>query len=250
MTIHRLHFDSLPSTHLHALESGEGLSDRSVITAGWQSEGRGRFGRSWISPAGQSLLLSIVLKPAVAPEQAAQILGVLSLSAVRALDRMGVETRIRWPNDIVVEEKKIAGLLAEASLAGKSVAFVVASVGLNLHQRREALAAIDRPATSVFAETGIKRSVDEALTLLWEAFEPLYDQFLAEGFSSIADAWRTRMSLLGEEVTVDAGGGMIDGRVESFGDDGSMEVRDRGGKTHRLIAGEIRRVNSASARRP
>lgn len=246
----RLHFSSLPSTHAYALEHGGELADRSAITADWQGEGRGRFGRAWISPPGESLLLSIVLKPARTSAQIALILPVLSLAAAEALGRFGIDARIRWPNDIVVGEKKIAGLLAEASLAGPRVDFVVASIGLNLRQTQEALSAIENPATSVFIETGNRRGADEALSFLWEAFEPLYDRFLAEGFSPLAGAWRRRMALVGEWVSVDAGGKTVDGRVESFGDDGSMEVQDSRGRRHRLIAGEIRCVNASTGRRP
>jgi len=239
----RIHFEEIPSTHTYALSNSATLEDRTVITSDFQSEGRGRLGRNWISARGDSLLMSILLKPEISAAAAALITPVMALATCRMVEDLGIPASIRWPNDVMAGDRKIAGILAEAKLDGEKLTHVVTSLGLNLKQTRDALTKIDRPATSVFRETGRQCIPQDLLDPLLVYFWALYDSFLSHGFETIADRWRGKMTLVGEDVLIDLGKTVIEGCVVSFGDDGSIEIRDSSGNSRRFYSGEVTRLN-------
>ncbi|HPM41343.1 MAG TPA: biotin--[acetyl-CoA-carboxylase] ligase, partial [bacterium] len=215
------------------------LRDGTVIVAGHQSRGRGRLGREWLSPPGESLLFSVLLKPGIRPSDAALATPLMAAAIAEFLSGLGVEAKIRWPNDVTVGQAKIAGILAEASIAGGELGFIVASAGINVNQGRGKLSEVGRPATSVFVETGKRREPADLLEPIMGRFDRLYETFVKEGFAAVADAWRSRMSLAGEMIALDLGGRIVQGRVLAFGDDGSIELKESSGEVSRHLAGEV-----------
>ena len=232
-------FASLPSTHAYAMERGEALDDGTVIVAGHQSCGRGRFGREWLSPPGESLLFSVVLRPRIQPAQAALATPLMAAAIAGFLGELRIDAGIRWPNDVTVGDAKIAGILAEASIAGGELRFVAVSAGLNVNQGGPELSKVGRPATSVFAETGSRHEPADLLEPIMGRFDRLYETFVKEGFAAAADAWRGFMSLVGETIALDLGGRIVQGRVLAFGDDGSIELEESSGEVGRHLAGEV-----------
>jgi BirA family transcriptional regulator, biotin operon repressor / biotin---[acetyl-CoA-carboxylase] ligase len=233
-----LHFDEIDSTHLYALREGERLTDGTAITANVQAAGKGRFDRQWISAPGDSLLLSLVLKPAIDADAATLITPVLSIAAVELLENFGLPALIRWPNDVLAGDRKIAGILAEASFAGSTLSFLVASIGLNVNQDDAALAAIDRPASSIFAETGKRHEPSALLDPLLARFDALYATFLAEGFAPLFARWRKKQMLAGKRIQLQVG------VVTGFAADGSLELIDAAGQRHRFRTGEATVLSS------
>ena len=242
-----LHFPSIDSTHLYALREAEHLAEGAVVTADFQTAGKGRFDRAWISQPGDSLLLSFVLKPAIDPADAALITPILALAVAELLKDRGITALIRWPNDVVVGEKKIAGILAESSFVGNALSFVVASVGVNVNQTMETLAAIDRPATSIFAEAGAHRDPAELLTPLLAHFDALYATFLSRGFAPLVERWREKQALAGKQIRLRVGDEDHDGEVTTFNPDGSITLTDVHGKCRSFLAGEVTYVMEGAA---
>ena len=233
------HFESIDSTHTYAIKNGASFEDRTNLTADYQSEGRGRSGRTWISAEGDSLLLSIILKPALTPTVASLITPILAVATCDLLRNLNLEASIKWPNDVIVGDKKIGGILAEASLSGNNLSHIVASLGLNIKQTVDELKKIDRPATSIFVETAKTPNTEELLKGLHDHFFKLYDAFLEKGFTAVSDRWRKLMTLQGEDVLIDLGGQVMEGTIEGFGDDGAIEIKDGSGKLQRLFSGEV-----------
>jgi BirA family transcriptional regulator, biotin operon repressor / biotin---[acetyl-CoA-carboxylase] ligase len=147
-----------------------------LVAAGEQTAGRGRLGRRWLAPAGTSLLCSLQLRPAIASERLPELTGVASLACAEAIAALtGVEPRLKFPNDVLVGDRKLAGILAEAR-EGR----VVLGIGVNVNVPAEELPQeVDRPATSVLVETGRELDRAELLAELLERLERRYDAWLS-----------------------------------------------------------------------
>lgn len=167
------HVGSTPSTQLLlAAEAPEGA----VVTADEQTAGRGRLGRRWLAPAGTSLLCSLQLRPDVPGERLPELTGVAAQSVAEAVTALtGLETELKFPNDVLVGARKLAGVLAEAR-EGR----VVLGIGINVNVAGDELPrAVDRPATSVLAETGSELDRAELLAEVLERLERRYDAWLS-----------------------------------------------------------------------
>jgi BirA family transcriptional regulator, biotin operon repressor / biotin---[acetyl-CoA-carboxylase] ligase len=247
----RVHwFETAGSTNdIAARLAGAGAEEGTVVVAETQTAGRGRMGRVWHSPPGAGLYVSIVLKPSPAATPAIQRLhapALLTLGAGVALAdgvqaATGLRVEIKWPNDLVVAGRKLAGILAESAAQGGALQFVVLGFGLNLRPAAYP-AELARRVTSIEAETN--RPADRAV-ILAEILAAIGERHadLEQGrFDAILGAWRERArSLRGSAVEWDSGGAPMRGWAEDIDDTGALLVR-AGGHVHRLIAGEVRWV--------
>ena len=157
-TIHRL--GEVVSTQIEAArQAADGASEGTVVTATHQSAGRGRRGRPWLDAPGQSLLMSIVLRPPIPPGLAPQLSLVAAVAVADALGLAGATAAIRWPNDVMVGKRKICGLLPEAvTMRDGALEHVILGIGLNVNQA-EFPAPIRELATSMRIETGVERTI-------------------------------------------------------------------------------------------
>lgn len=224
------------------MRAGNDLPEGTLVTADFQEQGRGRLGRTWTASSGSSLLASILLKPAISAAQAPQLTHVIALACARALQREELDICIRWPNDLICNGKKIAGILAEASLNGNSIVFAVLSFGINLNQTHEELDTIDRPATSCTLETGRAWNADTVLASLITELETLYTTFLKAGFPALKKEWESLNYLRGTYITLDLGTRTVSGTVEGIDDTGALILATAEG-THAFFAGEVIRVS-------
>lgn len=223
-----------------------GAEEGTVVVAETQTAGRGRLGRVWFSPPGAGLYVSIVLRPPAdvavpADGNPAALLtlasGVALAEGVRAIT--GLPAEIKWPNDIMIGGRKLAGILAEAAAQSGSLQYVVLGFGMNLQPAAFPPDLADR-ATSLEAETG--RGVDRALILveMLASLATRYADLRAGRFDAILSAWRRLApSLASSWVEWDSAGGVVRGRAEDIDERGALLVRV-GGKVERLIAGEVR----------
>ncbi len=244
-----IHFAEIGSTHAYALKMGALLPDLALVTADFQTDGRGRSGRAWQAPRGEAILFSMVLKPRISPDQAALVTPIMSLAIAQALAKSGVDPSIRWPNDVVVKGNKIAGVLAQASLDGDSLRFIVAGAGINVNQSREWLSSIDRPATSLLAETGRIHRPAMIMDAVISEFLELYAMFLETGFDSIWAKWSERSSMTGRSISLDLGAKIVKGLVRGFSRDGSIIIEDDQGELSCHRSGEVIRLEEANERR-
>ena len=238
-----IEFAELDSTNRHACTNLESLADGDVIQATVQTDGHGRLSRRWISHVPGNLCVSIVLKPTHRPPAdlpLANLSQLLSVSTCRVLDAHNATARIKWPNDVLVGDQKIAGLLAETVVRGAGEFMgLVLGLGINLNLDRKNLAAIDQPATSLAVWTGKPVDVAAFRDAVLDDFFNRYDGFLENGFRSIRDEYVALCPFIGKEITIRRGQETIHGRALGLTADGALEVKLPGGTLRAVELGEI-----------
>src|SRR5690606_27602910 len=182
----------------------EGAPEGLVVVAEEQLKGKGRRGRSWASPFGLGVWVSIVLRPAVPPYEAPRAALIAALAACRAVEETaGVPVQVKWPNDVLVHGKKVAGILVEMEAELEEVRFLVAGVGINANLPAGAFPEDARDqATSLMAATGRKVDRVQLLAALLTHLEAGYLQWMEKGFDPLLDEVRRKMAYLGEPVEV------------------------------------------------
>jgi BirA family biotin operon repressor/biotin-[acetyl-CoA-carboxylase] ligase len=217
-----------------------GAEHGEVVVAERQTEGRGRRGRTWISPPRRNVAFSVVLRPdELPPTRAPELTLVAAVAVCDALRHSGVEAGIKWPNDLLVKGRKIAGILTELSAEADRVHWVVLGVGVNVNARREDFPAELRgEATSLLLERG--QPVPRALFLAacLTGLEDWYDRHAEEGLEPILAAWKERSVTLGRQVSVRTDGGEVVGTAEDLDLDGALLVRTAEGLT-RVSSGDV-----------
>jgi len=218
-----------------------GAAEGFVIVADSQSAGRGRLGRSWHSPPGQNLYLSLLLRPALPARQVAPLTLLAGAALARTLTAAGVTPRLHWPNDLLVpaagEFRKAAGILTEMATSGEEVRHVVVGIGLNVNGQ-EFPPDLAQRATSLRLALG--RACDRAKLLVdfLAAFEPIYGDFLVRGPAAGLQEWR-RHADLGRVCRIDRDGARVEGIATDIDDSGALLVRDDAGRMHRIASGEM-----------
>lgn len=216
----------------------EGAPDGTVVVAEAQTAGRGRLGRRWYAPAGSALLLSILLRPNVAPLQAQRLTMIVSLAAVEAIGEVsGLPAEVKWPNDILLRGKKLGGMLTELSVRGDRLDYVVVGLGLNVNLDLSALPEVSTPATSLLAELGQPVSRVVLLRALLRRVDDYYAR-VRVGWSP-HEAWRERLATLGQPVTVGTPEEVIEGQAEDVDADGALLVRLPDGSLRRVLVGDV-----------
>jgi BirA family transcriptional regulator, biotin operon repressor / biotin---[acetyl-CoA-carboxylase] ligase len=232
-------YDEIGSTNDAAITAAEaGAAEGLVVVANTQSTGRGRVGRSWSSPPGAGLYVSVVLRPAGAALQLLTIAaGVAIAEGVHAAS--GLDASVKWPNDVQVGSRKLAGILAEAGSSAGSVDHVVLGFGINI-LRAAYPPDVAARATSIESELG--RAVDRGLVLAecLAALSNRYGMLRRDGAADVIAAWRRcAATQLGREVEWDEKGGSRQGRAEDIDATGALLVRI-GDQIVRVISGEVR----------
>jgi BirA family biotin operon repressor/biotin-[acetyl-CoA-carboxylase] ligase len=234
--------ETVDSTNRVARElARSGAVEGTVVVADGQTAGRGRLGRAWFSPPGLNLYLSVVLRPSVPPARGPQ-LALVAASAVAAtiVELSGARPAIKWPNDVLIGGRKVAGILTEMDSEADRVTFVVVGMGINLNMAREALAPeLRRTATSLRAEVG--REIHRAAFAgrLLAELERRYGRYTAEGFAVLREEWESYSCLTGREVTVVGGNNRTDGRVLGIDEQGALRLRGADGVVRQILAGDV-----------
>ncbi|MBA4397197.1 MAG: biotin--[acetyl-CoA-carboxylase] ligase [Syntrophus sp. (in: bacteria)] len=237
-----LYFLQTDSTNLRAREmAAQGAPEGTLVVAEQQTHGRGRRQRVWFSPPRQGIYASLILRPAIAPTEAPRMTLLAAVAVAETLLALTpLEAKIKWPNDILVRGRKIAGILTEISTGMDAIDHVVIGLGLNVN-----IPAIDFPAeictqaTSILAETGAPFSRSLLLRRFLEYFEYYYDIFHTKGFDPVLQRWRALTDMLGRRVRVDMIGRQHVGEVADFDQDGALILRDEGGRSIRIFSGDI-----------
>jgi BirA family biotin operon repressor/biotin-[acetyl-CoA-carboxylase] ligase len=204
-----------------------GAEEGLVAAAGAQTAGRGRMTREWYSPQGVNLYFSVLLRPPVEPGRVASLPLVAGLAVAEALAELAPETRpqVKWPNDILINDKKVCGILCEMQAETDCVRHLIPGIGVNLNLTREALPEELRGrATSLLIETGRPFSRAVVMASILNRFEPLYDRWCAEGFEPLLGAIGARDALRGRSVAVDQGGRQVSGVADGILPDGALRL--------------------------
>ncbi|HKN85350.1 MAG TPA: biotin--[acetyl-CoA-carboxylase] ligase [Nitrospiraceae bacterium] len=226
--------EETPSTNSAAMSLAQnGEPDGTIVVADAQTSGRGRLGRHWHSPPGKNLYCSIILRRPMPPDQVSRWLSWVPLLSAVAVSRAvqvisGLRPSLKWPNDVLIEQRKIGGLLCESSGMGTATSFVIVGIGLNVNMWRDAFPTdLHDVATSLAAEAG--RPFDRAVLLaaLLSELEFRYEAFFS-GLTDIKQEYELRCTTIGQRVRVKMTNGQcgdgIEGQAVSIGDDGSLQV--------------------------
>jgi BirA family biotin operon repressor/biotin-[acetyl-CoA-carboxylase] ligase len=205
----------------------------SVLVAEYQTSGRGRLGRRWEAPPGSSLLVSLLLPPELASDHPQRLTQAVALAAAEACERVaGVQPSLKWPNDLLVGERKLAGILAESLVTGGTVAAIVVGLGLNVNWPPDVPDDLADRVTALNHEAG--HDVDR-LALLDTLLAALADT----DWVTLADAYRARLATLGADVRVDLGSSQLIGRAEDVTETGELVVVASDGQRHVVTAGDV-----------
>ncbi|HEX9103500.1 MAG TPA: biotin--[acetyl-CoA-carboxylase] ligase [Polyangia bacterium] len=209
-----------------------------VVVADEQTRGRGRLGRRWHSPPGASLYLSAVLRPPLPPHRVPPLTLAAGVAVAEALVSFDVVPALKWPNDVQLDGKKVAGILTEMSADFDRVHHVVVGIGVNLNVPAfpDELAAI---ATSLLLARGAEVARADFAAVLCARLEHWCDRFVADGAAPVVAAWKQHARFLGRRVQVTAGRDRMDGVAEELEDDGALRLRLDDGSAVRVVAGEL-----------
>jgi len=235
----RIHyFDYLDSTMNLAMQLGiEGASHGTLILAESQTQGRGRLGRSWFSPKYKGIYFSLILRPKILPA-ASPILTLLSaVSICEAVKEIAhLETQIKWPNDVMLHHKKLAGILTEMNAEVDKVNFVVIGIGLNVNNDKKSLIA---QGTSLKEQKG--QQINRVLLLqeLLRRIEKNYQLLEAKGNQTIIEKWRNFSLTLGKHVKVYCQHQHLEGQAVDIDKDGGLLVRKDSGIIQKVMSGDV-----------
>lgn len=237
----RTHFKQIDSTNSWAKQNAH-LLDRdkiTLVTAEEQSAGRGRFKRQWVSPAGQNIYATFCLFLEKHRTDIGNLPQILAIATARMLQELGFSPRLKWPNDVLLSKKKVAGILCETTTLSDQCC-VALGIGVNINMPQTTLDQIDRPATSLLAEDGYQREVESVIELLQRHFIPLYARFLEEGFHPFLEEYNRWLShQVGDPIRFDDNRTIWSGAFEKINADGSLTLHMEDGSSKKFVAGEI-----------
>jgi BirA family biotin operon repressor/biotin-[acetyl-CoA-carboxylase] ligase len=232
------------STNTEAFRLAEGGADEgTVVTADEQDKGKGRLGRTWSSPPGANLYCSVILRPQIKPFEAPQLTFLSAVAVARAIEQaVGLKPEIKWPNDVLIGGKKVAGLLNEMSAETDGINFVILGIGVNLNMTADQFPGdLRHPATSLYIETGAKVGRARFAALLLNELDRLYAGFLDYGFAQARREWQERCNANGREVVVSNHGcDDIRGQFAGIDSDGALLVQRPNGGIERILSGDVR----------
>ncbi len=219
----------------------DGVAEGVVVFAEHQSRGRGRLGREWVSPSGKGLWFSVLLRPPLRPAEATRVTIMAAAALARTLrEHCHLPIGIKWPNDLLLNGRKIAGSLLELSAEIDRLRHVTLGIGLDVN-----LTAADYPpalravATSLRLEAGRNLDRAELAAEILRALDHGYARICAGGFPEIADEWEALCSTLGKDVEICVGPRTFRGRAEAIDDDGALLLRTEHGTLERIIGGDV-----------
>jgi BirA family biotin operon repressor/biotin-[acetyl-CoA-carboxylase] ligase len=241
-----LYFKSCPSTNDAARELGHRAApEGSLAIAEGQTRGRGRLGRGWVSPAGRGIYVSVLLRPPIAPDEAFQLTLLSAVAAARAVTSAGVEAKIKWPNDVLVGGRKVAGILTEIEAEADRVNQAVIGIGINVNTTASMFPhALKDQATSLRIETGRRHSRLAVLQALLVALESCYDLLKAGRFEEVLEEWRALDITRGSRVRAVLLEGEVCGRATGIDKEGALLIAQAGGEERRITAGDIHIISS------
>ncbi|MFN3534296.1 MAG: biotin--[acetyl-CoA-carboxylase] ligase [Desulfatiglandales bacterium] len=232
--------DTVDSTNDVAKELAEGGEQEiTVVWAEAQTKGRGRMGRAWLSEPHENILLSLLLRPKIPKERIYSITAALSLSVVMAVESMyGLKSRVKWPNDVILNGKKLAGVLTEVSLKGNSLEYVIAGVGINANWAP--VEELIYPATCIALETGKRVQREQVAVKVLKQFELLYGLIREKRYEEVLSKWVKKADFFGREVTINLDGRSIQGVPIGLAPNGRLIMEEKGGGRLSIHYGDMR----------
>lgn len=244
MGVPRIDLESCGSTNDEAARLARaGARHGTVITALTQSNGRGRAGRAWSSPPGGNLYVSIILRPALPLRDVPAMTLALGVAVCEVARSFGADAALKWPNDVLVGGRKVAGILLESQSRAERLDVVIAGIGINLSTLPEPEAA--PYATSLSHELGAPVDRELFLGRLLQTAEHWIDRYIACGLPGVIPAWHAHMAP-GIAAQTRIAGELVVGTLEGIDATGALLLRAPSGQVHRVIAGEVETLRAAA----
>ena len=229
------------STNLRAKEAGnKGVSVDTLFIADKQTAGVGRRGRSWESPEGENIYMSLLLKPDMEPSKAPMLTLVMAVAVAEGIKKVcEIDTQIKWPNDIVLNKKKVCGILTEMALDGTEIKYVVIGVGINVNQKTFSEELSDK-ATSLSLEFSQEFDRKTIISAVLDEFYQYYDGFLRAGdLSYLQERYNQMLVNRDAEVVIHEPGNEYIAHAIGINEQGELVVETKDGVQHTIYAGEV-----------
>jgi len=234
------HYTEIDSTNARAVAmADQGAPEGTLVVAERQACGRGRRGRTWFSPPADGIYASLILRPSLLPREAPQITFLTAVAAAEAIhDCTQLDVRIKWPNDLLVNGKKFAGILTEIHADRDVLHYAVVGIGINVNTSGFPEEISDR-ATSLLIETGRRFSRAALLRDYLREEESRLIQLRTKGFAPILARWKELADTIGRSIRVEMTGATCEGWAEDVDPEGVLILRDRKGRCHRILSGDV-----------
>lgn len=230
-------FAEIDSTNKYALREMAALSHQDIILANSQTDGRGRLGRQWVSPPADNLYFSIVIKDFLHIEQNAFLSAVIALAVSTVLnEKYQLNTTLKWPNDVMIGEKKLCGILAESNKQG-----LVIGVGLNVNMTGDELTKIDRPATSMSVALGVKQEREDVFNNVIAEIFSFLKVIEKQGLAQLLLLWQDALQIIDKKIEAETPGGNFTGVVKKVDNDGGLLIETAAGQK-KILAGDVKYV--------
>ncbi len=233
--------ETIDSTNVRAKRlAEEGAAAGTLVVSDCQEAGRGRRGRTWVSPSGKNVFMSLILRPEILPSSASMVTLVAALAVCDGIEKAtGLSSFIKWPNDIVSNGKKLCGILTEMSAELEGIHYVVVGIGINANME-EFPEDVKKTATSLFLETGEKVRRSRLIAAVMEAFEEYYEEFISQGdLSGLIGVYNKHMVNAGGEIRILDPAGEYTGRALGINEKGELLVEMESGEVKHVISGEV-----------
>lgn len=233
-----IHFNTIESTNDYAKSIGYEEKEGTVIISETQTKGRGRLGRKWSSKQGEGIYMSIILKPNIELNKTPFLTLIAGASIVKVLNDLEAGALIKWPNDIILNSKKIGGILSELAIADDKVSFIVIGIGINVNNR-EFPNEISDIATSLYKE-GYEISKDDIVKQILFEFEKLYFEYVDDNYKkTILDICKTYSAIINKNIYI-----VEDNKYElvkyvDINEDGNLIIETQDNKIKEIISGEV-----------
>lgn len=235
------YYNTLDSTNRLSKDIAMDEDEGTVIIANQQSDGRGRLGREWTSPSGTGIWMSIIVKPKINPMDASKVTQITAASVYNAMADMGIETSIKWPNDIILNGKKIAGILTEMTSEMMQINYMVIGIGINVNLDIEDIPEnIREKASSLKIETGQDIDRKELVGRILNNFEYFYKKLILSGdIAEAIEICKSKSILIGKNIRVISRSSEVERLATGLTDSGELIVEDEFGNKETIISGEV-----------
>lgn len=237
-----IHFDSIDSTNSKAKQLADTVeADGTIIISEEQTNGRGRLGRSWVSPKHKGVWMSIILKPDLNPVEAVKLTQIVAAAVVEGSRELGIKALVKWPNDIVINHKKVCGILTEMSAELTRINYVVVGIGINVNiDEADFPEDIKDIATSLKIETKSPVNRQKLVGRILNNFEKFYIKFIRENdIKTSLNICRKNSALLGKDIIIMRREGNVEAKALDIDEEGRLLVQYPDGKQEFVISGEV-----------
>ena len=232
-----IHFNTLESTNDYLKQVGNDVVEGTVVISEEQTKGKGRLGRVWESKVGDGIWMSIILKPDIMPYKAPFITLIAGASVVKALNNLGVNAQIKWPNDIIINNKKICGILTELSAEIERINYVVLGIGMNV-KNEDFDSELKNKATSLYKEGYELHRVDIVKEIFYQ-FELLYKKYLDNDKEEVLKICRDNSAILNKDIYIIRNDEKELVKCIDINEEGNLVVKNSSGQVKEIISGEV-----------